>query len=227
MYILEYMCQSLDMKPSKVGIYLRVSTSDQSTDLQRRELEAHAVSRGWTDLTWFEDKATGTNVNRPQFRRIMVEARARRLDIIVVWKLDRFARSLRDLILNLQELTDLGVAFVSMRDQIDLSTSTGRLMLHMIGAFAQFEADMIRDRVNAGIAAAKANGTRFGRPPRLDPARAHELRSQGWSLSRIARELGTSKSAVSKVLRKSRCPNPVNKPETIGSPNPASEGGKT
>jgi DNA invertase Pin-like site-specific DNA recombinase len=165
----------------------------------------------------YEDKATGTNTSRPQYRKLMVDARARKLDLILVWKLDRMARSLKDLILTLQELSDLGVTFVSLRDNLDLSTSARRLMLHIVGAFAQFEADVIKERVLAGLAAAKANGTKLGRPARIDSARVLELRRQGYSLSRIAREIGATKSAVSKTHRKIASKNPLNMSETIQS----------
>lgn len=203
------------MTRERIGIYMRVSTQDQSTDLQRYELEAYATSRGWGQLAWYEDKATGTHTNRPRFRELMADAKARKIDVVLVWKLDRFARSLKDLILSLQDLADLGVAFVSLKDQLDLTTSVGKLMLHVIGAFAQFEADIIKDRVRSGLAAAKARGSKLGRPRRLDPVRVIELRRQGKSLSQIARALGTTKSAVSKILRRQGVSESVTKPELI------------
>ncbi len=191
------------MTSTRIGFYVRVSTADQSTDLQRRELQAYAIARGWNEVQWYEDKATGTNTNRVQFRMLLGDARSKQLDAICVWKLDRFARSLKDLILTLQELDELGVAFVSLKDQLDLSTSAGKLMLHIVGAFGQFEADLIKERVNSGLAAARARGTKLGRPQRLDPLRVVELRRKGMSLSQIGRALGTTKSAVSKVLSRS------------------------
>lgn len=186
----------------RVGIYLRVSTQDQSTQIQADEIRQYCAARGWTDVRSYEDKATGTNTNRPMLKQLLSDARSRRLDLIVVWKLDRFARSLKDLILMLQELSELGVEFVSIRDNLDFSTSAGRLMLHIIGAFAEFEAGIIRERVRAGISAARAKGRKFGRPCRIDRQAAQELRRQGLSLNQIAERLGTTKSGVSKVLRK-------------------------
>jgi DNA invertase Pin-like site-specific DNA recombinase len=166
----------------------------------------------------YEDKATGTNTNRPQFRNLMQDAHSRQFDIVLVWKLDRMARSLKDLIYTLQELSELGVTFISLRDHLDLTTSTGRLMLHIVGAFAQFEADLIKERVKAGLSAARAKGTKLGRPARISHMRVAELRQQGRSLNQIARELGVTKSAVSKTLRRIEGKNPLNKFEITHSP---------
>jgi len=186
--------------PSKVAIYIRVSTQEQSFELQRRELETYAANRGLVIFKIYEDKATGTNGNRPAFKDLMSDVRAGKVDLVITWKLDRLFRSLRDLILTLQELTDLNVGFMSLKDQIDLSTSAGKLMLHIIGAFAQFEADLIRERVRAGIANARANGTRLGRRPFINRSLVANLRSQGWSLGKIAKHLNVSKTAVHKTL---------------------------
>jgi DNA invertase Pin-like site-specific DNA recombinase len=190
----------------KVGAYLRVSTQDQSTELQRRELQLYLEARGWTSsVEWFEDHGfTGTNTNRPRLKELMAAARARRIDVVLVWKLDRFARSLKDLILGLEELSQLGVAFISLRDQIDLTTAAGRFMTSMLGAFAAFEADLIKERVRAGLANARAKGKRLGRPTQRDDNAILALHSRGKSLRGIARELGTSMGAVQRALRASK-----------------------
>lgn len=194
------------MAPSevrRVAVYVRVSTQDQSCELQRNELDAYIAARGWTPYKVFEDHGvTGTNAKRPMLQALLRDARERRFDIVLVWKLDRFARSLKDLILMLQELSELGVTFVSLKDQLDLTTSAGRLMFHMLGAFAEFEASLIRERVRAGLRNAKAKGKRLGRPIRVDPQEARRLRQQGHSLREIALALGTTKGAVSKTLKK-------------------------
>lgn len=187
----------------RVAVYLRVSTTDQKTDLQRAELLAYLGTRGWTQFTVYEEKLTGTNSNRPEFRRLMNDARAKNVDVVLCWKLDRFSRSLRDLIVHLQELADLGIEFISLKDQIDLSTSTGRLMLHIIGAFGQFEADIIKERVRAGLASAKAQGKRLGRPPEIDAETVLALRGEGLSLQSIASKLQISKTAVHNTLKRS------------------------
>lgn len=186
---------------SRVALYLRVSTQDQSCELQRRELLAFAESRGWIVTEVFEDKATGTNGNRPALKAFLKHARERNCDIALIWKMDRLARSLKDLIGMLQELSDLGVEFVSLRDNIDMSTSSGRLMMHLLGAFGEFEASLIRERVRAGLANARAKGQKLGRPKSRDDAQIRHLRSQGLPLRSIARSLGTSLGAVQRALK--------------------------
>lgn len=188
----------LDMQ--RVALYTRVSTQDQSCELQRRELQDYAVARGWEVCKVFEDKATGTNTKRPMLNALMKDSKERRFDIVVVWKLDRFARSLKDLVIMLQEFTDLGIQFVSLRDNIDLTTSSGRLMMHMIGAFAEFEASLIRERVRAGLNNAKAKGKRLGRPKARDDRSIQMLRTQGLSIRKIAKELRTSVGSVQRAL---------------------------
>ena len=186
----------------RVALYVRVSTTEQSYDLQEKDLEDYARARGWSIHGVYREKMTGTTDKRPVLQACLADARARKYDVLLVWKLDRFFRSLKDVVVTLQELTDLGLDFVCLRDQIDLTSASGRLMTHMIAAFAEFEASLIRSRVRAGIAHAKSKGTRFGRPPRLDHDRIRALRAQGWSLGKIAEALGTKKSVVSKILRK-------------------------
>jgi DNA invertase Pin-like site-specific DNA recombinase len=195
----------------RVGVYLRVSTTEQSTDLQAAEINRYLAARGWGQVKVYEDKATGTNANRPMLKALLADAKARNLDAIVVWKLDRFARSLRDLVTMIQELSELGVEFISLKDNIDMSTASGRLMLHIIGSFAEFEASIIKERVRAGVATARARGTRMGRPSTIDAVRVRHLHAEGWSLGRIARFIGASKAGVHKVLSQI----PATKPVTI------------
>lgn len=193
-----------------VAIYVRVSTQDQSCELQKSELTRYVESRGWVIFKIYEDKATGTNGNRPMLKALLKEARERQFDVLVCWKLDRLFRSLKDLIATLQELTEIKIDFISLKDNIDLTTSSGRLMMHLLGAFAEFEASLIRERVRAGMANAKARGKRLGRRPEIDSKRVVELRNQGMSLSSIAKELGVTKGAVSKCLSKLRLNNGLN-----------------
>lgn len=187
---------------NRVAIYLRVSTIDQSTELQHREIIAFVQSRGWEVAAVFEDKLSGTQRNRPALNELMTLVRSRKVDTVICWKLDRLFRSLRDLVAMLQELGELNVSFVALRDQIDLTTSSGRLMAHLLGAFAEFEASLIRERVRAGLDNARSKGVRLGRPPSINVERVVELRALGYSLSAIAEALGTSKSGVSKTLSK-------------------------
>jgi DNA invertase Pin-like site-specific DNA recombinase len=193
----------------KVGIYCRVSTLDQQTDLQIRELTEYVAARGWTVYRLYEDKATGTNKNRPMLKELLRDARARKFDVVLVWKLDRFARSLKDLITMLQELTELGIDFVSQKDQIDLTTAAGRLMVHIIGAFAEFEAAIIKERVMAGIKAARDKGKHLGRPKLRDDAAIARLRAEGVSIRKIAALLGLSAGAIQRSLNQSALNSPA------------------
>lgn len=184
----------------RVAVYLRVSTQDQSTDLQRREIEAYIASRHWPKPTFYEDKASGTHANRPMLKALLNDSRQRKVDVIVTWKLDRFFRSLKDLVVTLQELDELGIAYISLKDQIDMTTSSGRLMLHMVGAFAEFEASLIKERVRSGLQNAKARGKILGRPKKIAYDKIRCLRAQGLSIRAIAKELGISTGPVQSAL---------------------------
>lgn len=186
-----------------VAIYIRVSTQDQSSDLQRTELLRYAKARGWTVHKVYADKASGASDSRPGINALMKAAMAREVDIVLVWKLDRFARSLKNLLTAIQDLQAVGVTFVSFKDQIDLSTPSGRLMAQMIGAFAEFERSLIVDRVRAGLVEARRKGVRLGRPTEIDRGKVQALKARGYSYARIAQELGCSKAGVFKVLKAS------------------------
>lgn len=186
----------------RAAIYVRCSTNDQSTELQRQELCGYAGTRGSSDVTIYEEKISGTHDRRPEYQRMLTDAKAGKFDVLLIWKFDRLCRSLRNLLSTLHVLSELHIDLVSLRDNVDLSTPTGKLMLHLLGAFAEFEASLIRERVKAGIAAARRNGKRLGRPPRLSHAEIASLRQQGLTLREIAAQLKTTKSAVSKSLSK-------------------------
>ncbi len=127
-----------------MAIYIRVSTQDQSLDLQRSELIEFIGRRGWRLHRVYEEKATGTNSNRPELKQLLKAAHERQFDCLVIWKLDRLFRSLKGLVTTIQDFQALGISFISLKDQIDLTTPSGRLMVHMLGAFAAFEASLIR-----------------------------------------------------------------------------------
>lgn len=150
-------------KPTHAGIYARVSTSDQTCENQLIELRRYCEARGWPATEYVDAGVSGAKAKRPALDRLMSDARKRRIDAVVVWRLDRFGRSLKHLIDSINELAEAGVAFVCPDQNIDTSSSTGRLMLHILGAFAEFERDIIRERINAGLARAKKNGVRLGR----------------------------------------------------------------
>jgi DNA invertase Pin-like site-specific DNA recombinase len=188
-------------KKVRCAIYVRCSTADQSTAMQLADLRVYLSNRGWNASSVYEDIATGTNTNRPKFQQMMKDARGKKFDILLVWKLDRFARSLKDLVTHLQELTELGVAFVSLKDQLDLGTSMGRLMLHIVGAFSEFEASIIKERVTAGVRAKIARTGRWGRHRIRDDQAVHALRKKGLSVREIAKKLGVSPTSVMRSIK--------------------------
>src|SRR4051812_14894106 len=190
----------------RVAIYARVSTADQNPELQLRELRDYAAHRGFTVHREYMDQASGDVRRRkraPAFDELMADARRRRFDCVLVWKYDRFARSLGTLVSALQEFRDLGVDFISYTQAIDTTTPMGQLFFHVIGSFAEFERDMIVERVKAGLANARAKGKRLGQPVR-DPAaqaRIVALKSGGLSLRQIAAREHLS-PGVRKILRR-------------------------
>lgn len=181
---------------------MRVSTQDQKTDLQRDELLEFVERRGWTIFKIYEDKATGTNTNRPELQQLLKDARQRKFDVLCCWKLDRLFRSLADLLTNISHWQSLGIELVALRDQIDLTTPSGRLLLQILGSLSEFSASLTRERVVAGLAAAKRRGVRLGRPKEVDEDKIRNLRTQGLSYSVIASSLGISKGSVHNTLKK-------------------------
>lgn len=170
------------------ALYARVSTTDQTTKNQLRELRTYAKARGWTALE-YADTISGSTDSRPALDALLADARRRRIDVVVVWRLDRLGRNLRHLLTVVEEFTALGIAFVSLGEGIDCTTPAGKLQLHVLGALAEFERDRIRERIRAGIARARAEGTRIGRRRQPIPER---------DLERVA---GLSVRAAAKVLQ--------------------------
>jgi putative DNA-invertase from lambdoid prophage Rac len=188
----------------KAGIYARVSTLDkgQDTEVQLRDLRSYAQARGWIIAGEYVDKGqSGAKDRRPELDRLMKDVRKRKVDLVLCWRLDRLGRSLKHLILTLDELQSVGVGFVSYNENLDLTTSTGRLMFQLLGAFAEFERNLIKERVKAGLANAKAKGARLGRPsPEFDEDELIRLRKSGETIRGIAQRLNLRKSFVHKTL---------------------------
>src|SRR5205809_5826477 len=163
-------------------IYARVSTLDQEPENQLVELRRYVTARGWTSVEHVDRGVSGAKDRRPALDSLLKDARRRRFDVLVVWRLDRLGRSLKHLILTLDELSDLGVGFVSLAEGIDATTAAGRLQMAVLGAIAQFERERIVERVRAGLARARAEGKRLGRPraavseERLRPVRGLPVR---------------------------------------------------
>jgi DNA invertase Pin-like site-specific DNA recombinase len=161
------------MKQLRCALYARVSTTNhhQDPEMQLGDMRPFAQSREWEIMDTYVDRCTGKKDKRPALSRLMADAKQRKFDVVVVWKLDRFARSLTHLVNALAEFESLGIQFVSLRDNIDLTTASGRLMFQIIGAMAEFEHSLIVERVNAGLRNAIAKGKTLGRPKlRIDPA---------------------------------------------------------
>jgi DNA invertase Pin-like site-specific DNA recombinase len=187
---------------ARVGLYARVSTHDQQTlPLQLSAMREHAERRGWTVAVIVEDVGSGVR-DRPKREDLMRAARRRELDRILVWRLDRWGRSLVDLITTLQELTALGVGFVSLGEALDLTTPSGRALAGMLAVFAEFERDILRDRVKAGIAQARKEGRPHGRPRTIarHEAEVKRLFQEGVSKREIAKRTGISRASVRHLL---------------------------
>jgi DNA invertase Pin-like site-specific DNA recombinase len=190
----------------RVAIYLRVSTDKQTTDNQRRELVAVAERSGWKVVRICEDAgisgAKGRD-KRPGLDAMMKAANAKEFDMVASWSVDRLGRSLTDLLAILQNLHEKGVGLFLHQQGLDTSTTAGKAMFQMLGVFAEFERGIIRERVNAGLARAKAKGTKLGRR-RVKPsveARIVELRAEGHGILKIGKTLGIGTSVVQRVFK--------------------------
>src|SRR5208283_3410437 len=192
---------------ARVALYARVSTCNgQDPEMQLRELREYASRRGWTISNEYVDQVSGSKESRPQLNQLMADAHRRKFDAVLVWKIDRWGRSLTHLVNSLADLAAYGVAFISFRDNLDLSTPSGRLMLQIIGAMAEFERSLIQERVKAGLRNARAKGKKFGRPrAQVDADRVAALRSEGLSWSQVCRTLNVSKGSAQRSV--ARLPN--------------------
>lgn len=201
----------------RVGIYARVSTRDQNCELQLRDLRNYCAARQFVVSREYVDVGqSGTKDSRPQLNELMSDARKRKLDAILVWRFDRFARSTKHLLLALEEFRALGVQFISYQENIDTGTPLGQAIFTIISAVAQLERDLICERVSAGIRNARAKGKRLGRPREyVDIDRVVEMQAAGMSLRKIATALrvgyGTVRDRLGAVERNSpslaACPN--------------------
>jgi DNA invertase Pin-like site-specific DNA recombinase len=180
------------------AIYARVSTFDQEPENQLAELRRYIAARGWTAVEYVDKGVSGTKDRRPALDELVRDAKRRRFDALVCWRLDRLGRNLKHLITLLDELQALGVAFVTLGEGIDTTTPAGRLQLHVLSAISQFERDRLAERVRAGLARARAQGVKLGRPRRLiDP---EQLASVADLPDReAARRLGVPRSTLQRL----------------------------
>lgn len=185
----------------RVALYARVSTAEQSCDPQLDDLRRCARQRFEVVREYIDTGVSGTERRRPSLDALMADARKAHFDVVMVWKFDRFARSLKCLLDACEEFRALRIDFISYTEGIDTTTPAGQLMFHMVGAFAQFGRDLIVERVRAGIAHARARGKRIGRPrAEIDEKQVFELRTSGKSLRQIAKHLNVPVSRVRRAL---------------------------
>lgn len=186
----------------RAGLYARVSTQDQQTlPMQSRAMREYAARRGL--IIAMEVKEVGSGAIQRQLReKLMGAARRREIDVVVVWRLDRWGRSVTDLLATLQELEHLGVGFVSLTEALDLTTSAGRAMAAVLTVFAAFEREILGEHVRAGLAHARQNGKRLGRPATatMHADEVRKLRHSGFSKSEIARRLNIGRTSVRRIL---------------------------
>lgn len=189
-------------KPFRVGLYARVSTRDQQTiPMQIRALREYATRRSWRIARQVKEIGSGAS-QRERREQLLEAARRRKIDVVLVWRLDRWGRSVTDLLATLQELEHLGVGFVSLT-ALDLTTPGGRAMAGLLAVFAEFEREILRERVRAGLAQARQNGQRLGRPATaaLHSGEVRKLHRAGLSKSEIARRLQIGRTSVRRILR--------------------------
>src|ERR1700685_1573306 len=192
-------------KPAKMfraGIYARVSTNDQQTlPMQSRAMREYAARRGWTISAQVREVGSGA-AKREAREKLLEAARRREIDVVLVWRLDRWGRSVTDLLATLQELEHLGVGFVSLTEALDLTTPAGRAMAGLLAVFAAFEREILQERVRAGLAHARQNGKRLGRPATaaIHAAEIRRLHRAGIAKAKIARRLNIGRTSVRRIL---------------------------
>jgi len=191
----------------RVAIYARVSTMEQSTDMQLAELREYVSRRGWTVHAEYVDQGvSGGKASRPDLDRLMTDARRRRFDIVLCWRFDRFARSTSHLLAALEEFRNVGVDFVSLHESVDTTTPLGKMVFTVVAAVAELERSIIAERVKAGVARARAKGKRLGRPAgsEVDAAKAGRLLAEGQSYRQTAKALGCCAGTIHRLAKQSR-----------------------
>jgi len=190
------------------AIYARVSTTDQTNAIQIRELKEYVERRGWELAGVYQDQMSGAKASRPGLNQLMADARCRKFDVVVVWKLDRFGRSLVHCVSGIQELASLGIRFIATSQGLDTDESNpaSKLLLHILAAISQFERELIHERVSAGMKAAKTHGTKtanpVGRPGRIfNRDEVVRLRETGLSIEKIADQMSIGVGTVVRALQ--------------------------
>jgi DNA invertase Pin-like site-specific DNA recombinase len=188
----------------RVALYSRISTAGQNAAMQVEELRAYCQRRGWEIAEEFTDTVTGSKESRPALDRLLADAKRRKFGAVLVYRYDRFARSLRQLVNALSEFDALGIHFVSLHEGVDTSTPNGRLVFGIFASIAEFERELIRSRVRSGLASARARGKKLGRPRVfVDRSKITTLRSEGVSWAKIAERLGVGEGTVYRAAQAS------------------------
>lgn len=194
------------LKQKRAGLYVRCSTADQSTNAQESELREFAERRGWLVHRVYSDKGiSGAKTQRPALDQLFADCHKRVIDAVLIWRYDRFARSLKELLRALEELQALGIEFISLKEGVDTSVPQGRLVFSIFGAIAEFERSLIAERVKAGIAQARREGKRIGRKPlrelsQTDIRTIIAAHAGGKSIRQTARDFQTTEFMVKKIL---------------------------
>lgn len=188
----------------RAAIYVRCSTAEQETDLQETELRQYCEARGWSCVLYRDKGQSGAKNDRPALNAMLTDLRKRKFDVVVVWALDRLARLLKQLLTIGEECRSLGVDLVSLRQNIDTTLPAGRLTFQILGAVAEFERELLRERVKAGMAQARRSGKHVGRPGLrrfhvTDIDRMRELRSKGTSVRKLAKDFETTQWMVARL----------------------------
>ncbi len=192
------------MKTKRAAIYVRVSTAEQETDMQEAELREYVGNRGWSFTVYRDKGQSGAKNDRPALTALLGDMRKSKFDVVIVWSLDRLARSLKQLLSIAEECKSLGVDLVSLKQNVDTTLPAGRLTFMVLGAVAEFEREMLRERVRAGMAQAKRAGKRVGRPARRqfhcsDIERMKVLRAKGTSIRKLAADFQTTQWTAARL----------------------------
>lgn len=193
----------MQTRTARAALYARVSPNigHQDPEVQLRELRQYCQRRGWEIAGEYIDHMSGGRERRPSLDRLLSDCRRRQVDAVVVYRYNRFARSLRQLVNALEEFQSLGIEFVSLHEGVDTSTPNGRFVFGIFASIAEFERELIRDRVRSGLAAAKAKGKRLGRPRRVvDRQKITRLRAEGLSWAKIKQQTGVSRGTAQRIV---------------------------
>jgi len=192
----------------KTAIYMRVSTDKQSTEMQEREISMFLASKGIINAEIYKDEGeSGKKTSRPALNRLLNDCKQGNVKTLIVWKLDRLFRSLVDLITHLKQFQKQGIVFISLKENIDLSTPMGVLMMQILGAFGEFEREMIVQRVKAGLANAKAKGKQLGKPTKIPMELQQQvvtLKVSGQSYAQVSMVTGLKIPAIQRILQRHR-----------------------